>query len=254
MAIRERADPTSLSQPRETSSIPLSIKGPVWCGNHPVWTASKGDLQIRFVGRGLGGTRPAILRRVEGEELPVAQAKQVHSDTVLSTRALESVEVGEGDALWTDRRGLVLSVITADCVPILLAEEGGDRIAAVHAGWRGIVSGVVPRTIEALGAARGSLEAWIGPSIGVCCYEVGEDVAAAVVGATSSRVMQTGEGTGERPHLDLAAAARHQLAEAGVESMHTVAACTHCDPERLWSYRREGSGVGRNLAYVWRRV
>lgn len=249
MAIRERADPTALSGPRETSSI----EGPVWRGDHPVWTASVGDLEIRFVGRGLGGTRAAVLRRVEGEELPVAQAKQVHSDTVLSTRAGESVEVGEGDALWTDRRGLVLSVITADCVPVLLAERGGDRIAAVHAGWRGIVSGVIPRAIEALGAPRGALEAWIGPAIGVCCYEVGDDVAAAVVGATASHVMRSGEGAGERPHLDLTAAARLQLAEAGVESVRTAARCTHCDPERLWSYRREGAGVGRNVAYVWRR-
>ncbi len=250
MAIRERADPTALSEPRRSPSI----EGPVWRGNHPVWTASAGDLEIRFVGRGLGGTRTAILRRVEGEELPVAQAKQVHSDTVLSTRARDSVEVGEGDALWTDRRGLVLSVITADCVPVLLADRSGDRIAAVHAGWRGLVSGVIPRAVEALGAPRGALDAWIGPSIGVCCYEVGDDVAAAVVGATASHVLQAGEGTGERPHLDLAAAARHQLGAAGIESVRTVADCTHCDPERLWSYRREGPGVGRNVAYVWRRA
>ena len=247
MAIPDRAP----SAARSGTPVPSPVEGPVWRGDYPVWTASEGRVEVRFVGRGLGGTRSAILRRVEGEEIPVAEAKQVHSDRVL--RATAGV-VGEGDALWTDRAGLALSVITADCVPVILAERDGDRIAAVHAGWRGLVAGVIPRAIQALGAPPGELDAWLGPAIGPCCYEVGDDVAAAGVGATSPGVMSDGERfAGERPHLDLSAAARHQLAAAGIGAPRVVDRCTHCDPERLWSYRREGPGGGRNVAYVWRR-
>ena len=228
----------------EPSAPPLA--GPDWRANHPVWSASVGPVEVRFVGRGLGGTRQAILRRVEGTEMPVSQAKQVHKDDVLRG---EPGEVGEGDALWTDQPGVALSVISADCVPVLLAERGGERIAAVHAGWRGIVAGVIPRAIAVLGAAPETLDAWVGPSIGACCYEVEDDVAVAVVSATASHVMHDGE---PRPHVDLQAAARYQLETAGVTAIRAVGECTRCEPEHLWSYRREGPGGGRNLAYVWR--
>lgn len=238
------SEPAAVAAPPSTSPI----EGPVWQGNHPIWSASTSTVEVRFVGRGLGGTRAAILRRVEGRELPVAQAKQVHSDRVL---AAQEGDVGEGDALWTDRRDLALSVITADCVPLVLAPRDGGRIAAVHAGWRGIVAGIVPRTIEALETAPEELEAWIGPSIGVCCYEVGDEVAAAVADASSSLIVTT-HGA-ERPHVDLVGAVRHQLDVAGVAMPRMVRRCTHCDPERLWSYRREGAGGGRNVTYVWRR-
>lgn len=211
---------------------------------------SSGAVQVRFVGRGPGGTREEILHRVEGRRVPVAQAKQIHSERVLAGR---EGFVGQGDALWTDRPGLALSVITADCVPVLLAGRDGRRIAAIHAGWRGIVAGVVERAIETLAVPAGELDAWIGPAIGVCCYEVGEEVAEEVVAATGPEVAVAGHrlGPGRRPHLDLPGAVRHQLVRAGIERPRIVVRCTRCDPERLWSYRREGAGGGRNVAYVW---
>ena len=230
------------------SVVPAGIRGPEYLGGYPVWSASGAGVEVRFVGRGLGGTRTAILARVAGRELPVAQAKQVHSDSVLVAR---EGFCGRGDALWTDRTGLALSVITADCVPLVLA--GGGRVAAVHAGWRGVVAGVVGRAVAALGAPPGELAAWIGPAIGVCCYEVGEEVAEAVAGATDPGVVAPGAGADGRPHLDLAGAVRRQLARAGVPEPRILVHCTRCDPERLWSYRREGQGVGRNVAYVWMR-
>lgn len=229
---------------------PAPAEGPCLSGDHPVWKSSSGAVEVRFVGRGPGGSRSAILSRVEGRELPVAQAKQVHSDRVLEAR---EGFTGRGDALWTDRPGLVLSVITADCVPILLAARGEGRVAAVHAGWRGIVAGVVERTVEALGVPPEELEAWVGPAIGVCCYEVGEDVAERVAGAAGPEVVAPGHrlGPGRRPHLDLPGAVCRQLVQAGVGPPRVVVRCTRCDGETLWSYRREGAGVGRNVAYVW---
>jgi hypothetical protein len=236
----------TLAPERPRLDLP-AVAGPGWRGGYPVWAASWRGVEVRFVGRGAGGTRTAILARVEGRALPVAQAKQVHSDRVLPGRA---GYCGRGDGLWTDRPGLALSVITADCVPVLLA--GGGRIGAVHAGWRGVAAGVVERAVAALGADPGEIAAWIGPAIGVCCYEVLEEVAAAVAGASAAGVVAPGAGSDGRPHLDLAGAVRLQLVRAGVPEPRVVLRCTRCDPERLWSYRREGQGVGRNVAYVWR--
>ncbi len=241
-----KAPPTTTDEP----TPPLG--GPVPAGGHPVWAARAGPVELRFVGRGAGGSRSEILERVEGSHLPVAAARQVHSDRVLEARP---GPCGEGDALWTDRRGLALSVITADCVPVVLAAIGGSPsraagpVAVIHAGWRGIEAGVVGRTVRELGVAPAQLGAWIGPAIGACCYEVSDEVAARVAGASGPGVVVAGPG--ERPHLDLPGAVRRQLLAAGVGEPRIVVRCTRCDAESLWSYRREGRGAGRNLAFVW---
>ncbi len=243
--------PTPRPRP-DSRAAPL--RGPLPAGGYPVWAARAGTVEVRFVGRGAGGGRGEILERVEGVGLPVAAARQVHSGRVLEAGP---GPCGEGDALWTARRGLALSVITADCVPVLLAAAGAQRgaspgpVAAIHAGWRGIEAGVVARTVRALEVAPAELSAWIGPAIGACCYEVSDEVAARVAAASHERVVVLGPG--ERPHLDLPGAVRHQLLAAGVPEPRIVVRCTRCDAGSLWSYRREGKGAGRNLAYVWLR-
>lgn len=229
--------PGTLSQP--TLSGPLEENG--WW----LWRASAPGVEVRFLGRGgdTKGSRDAVLAAVAPAAPPVAWAKQVHSATVLTARL---GACGEGDALVTDRAGLALSVATADCVPVLLA--GPQGLAAVHAGWRGLVGGVLAATFGRLNG-RG-WKAWIGPAIGPCCYEVGDDVATAVAQASSAEVVvATGR---EKPHLDLYAAAVHQLRQGGVEQVFVARGCTRCDAERLHSYRREGKAAGRNLAFIWR--
>lgn len=224
-------------------------------GGHWLWSDSAG-VEVRFAGRGPAGSRAEVLAAIEGEALPVRWAKQVHGCAVLpidgADRTLESGPNGEGDALVTAASGVALAIATADCVPVLLATEGA--IAAAHAGWRGVVAGVVPAAVAALRARNGDpsapLQAWIGPAIGVCCYEVGEDVAAAVAAASTPAVISPR--IGMRPHLDVSAAVRHQLRSAGVEAIREVAVCTRCAEDRLWSYRRDGSQAGRNLAFIWR--
>lgn len=212
-----------------------------------VWGGSAGGAEVRFVGRGPAAPRQRVLARAGGvPRLPVAWLRQVHSDRV---REAGVGECGEGDALWTDRPRLALAVATADCVPLVLA--GGGLVAAVHAGWRGIVAGVVPATVATLDAAASQLAAWIGPAIGPCCYEVSDEVAAQVVEASTAAVARPSPAGGERPHLDLVAAVEHQLAGAGVERIERLACCTRCAGEWLWSYRREGTGAGRNLAFAW---
>ena len=222
---------------------------------YPVWRERADGVTAIFAGRGAEGSRAEVLARVAGAARPVAWARQVHSARVVAAQA---GECGEGDGLVARQAGLALAIVTADCVPVLLAGPGG--VAAAHAGWRGIAAGVVGATVAALlgrdgggkdgepGADAGSLTAWIGPAIGPCCYETGEDVAEQVAAASGLRPAAAPG----RPHLDLPAAVRRQLAAAGVGRIRLLRACTRCDAGRLHSYRRDGRGGGRNHAFIWR--
>lgn len=244
--------------PTEDSREPAPPSGPRWRGGYPVWAASDDGVQVRFVGRGPDGSLGEVLRRVEGRALPVAEARQVHSARVLPAR---EGNAGPGDALWTDRRGLALSVITADCAPVVLAVRGGGPVAVVHAGWRGIASGIVGRAVNSLGAPASRIAAWVGPAIGACCYEVDSPVADRVTAASGGREATTAAsaaltvaGPRGRPHLDLPGAVARQLRRAGVLAPCVLVRCTRCDAQNLWSYRREGPRGGRNVTYVWREV
>jgi polyphenol oxidase len=212
------------------------------------WRDRRGPVEVVFTGRGPAGERDEVLQRVDPAAPGVAWAKQIHSARVLAAAA--SGLQGEGDALTTRNAGLVLCVVTADCVPVLLAGPGG--LAAVHAGWRGIAGGVLPETLAGVAGPLREWTAWVGPAIGACCYEVGPEVAEQVAAASDPAVVLTGPAG--RPHLDLHEAVRRQLAAAGVGEVVCVPRCTRCDPERLWSYRREGARAGRNHAFIWREI
>ena len=222
-------------------------QGPTLEGGYWVWKANLGDIEVRFTGRGPSNEREEVLRAIEPEAPPLAWAKQIHSATALPAR---HGHCGEGDALFTDEPGLTLSVITADCVPVLVA--GPEGLAAIHAGWRGIVGGVIPAALEKMKGYPGDWTAWVGPAIGACCYEVDEDVAGRVVAASGPEIATPGP-VG-KPHLDLPGAARLQLEKAGVGQVIVLLRCTRCDEEKLWSYRREGKGAGRDIGFIWRRT
>ena len=154
---------------------------------------------------------------------------------------------GEGDALVSQAPALGLAVATADCVPVLLAT--GESIAAVHAGWRGLEAGVLMNALKTLNADAPPT-AWIGPSIGACCYEIGDDVARrlqAIAPPTAFR-----PGPNDRKHADLQAIARHQLELGGVQEIHSIELCTRCETGLLQSFRRDGESAGRNWAMIWR--
>ena len=201
-----------------------------------------------FSGRRVDGQREDDRReQLHGllpESVEPAWLHQVHSDQVLDA---QPGPCGRGDALTTCEVDLALTVVTADCVPVLLA--AGERVAAVHAGWRGLAQRILWPALERFDDPS-AVTAWIGPSIGPCCYEVGDDVAAEVAAASSRDVIRPGRR--DRPHLDLVSAARAQLRELGVDEVHEVGGCTHCDSERLCSYRRDGPRAGRNVSAIWR--
>ena len=212
----------------------------------PYWLAADrhGDVEVRFVGRGPGDDRETALKSVGADGLQLAWVRQIHSGHVLDGAP---GDCGEGDALVTDRRRLALSVLTADCVPVVLAD--GTRIAVVHAGWRGIAAEIVPAALERFDSPERVI-AWLGPAIGPCCYEVGDDVARRVV-SVSAPGARVERGSG-RPHLDLHSAIESQLAARGVEDRRAVADCTRCHSQALASYRRDGARAGRNLTFAWR--
>jgi YfiH family protein len=195
---------------------------------------------------GLGGRRPTVLR-------------QVHGSTVIDADAVpRGASTGEADGVIATSGGSrqwAPAVRWADCVPVLLAARDGRAVAAVHSGWRGTVAGVVPQAIARLrerGVAPGALLAALGPAIGGCCYEVGEEVAAAVAraaGAGPDRVARRADG---RLTLDLRRAIRIQLERAGLLSgaIHVAPWCTACAIDLFFSYRREGAAAGRQMACI----
>jgi YfiH family protein len=192
----------------------------------------------------LFGGRREVFARLAGETRPVAWARQVHGARVL---AAAPGNCGEGDGLVARDRAVALGIVTADCVPVLLAGPRG--IAAAHAGWRGIVAGVVAATLAELGGSPAECRAWIGPAIGPCCYETGPEVAEQLAAASHPAVVSPGPAG--RPHVDLRRAVRRQLESAGVRHIEVLAPCTRCAADRLHSYRRDGRGGGRNHAFIW---
>jgi YfiH family protein len=158
----------------------------------------------------------------------LARGRQVHGTRVVVDA--EGVEEADGQA--TTALGVAAIVLTADCLPVALAGPG--IVAMVHAGWRGLANGV----LEAGVAVTGAVTAAIGPGIGPCCYEVGDDVRAVF-------------GTSERT-LDLKAIARERLRAAGVAEVHDCGLCTACDAERFFSHRRDRGVTGRQAGLAWR--
>lgn len=171
----------------------------------------------------------------------ILQVKQVHG-----SRAVPAEESAgqEADAIVARAvgRAVAVGVRVADCVPVLVARTDTGGVAAIHAGWRGVVAGVVPAGVELLG--RGALLAAIGPCIGPCCFEVGIDV--------GERIGFVTRRAGDKAYVDLRAAVRAQLRALGLadEAIEDVPGCTKHEPERFHSFRRDGANSGRMLAAI----
>jgi YfiH family protein len=197
---------------------------------------------------GLLGIDPARLR----------EARQVHGAA--------AVVAGDGpwssdtaaDILVTDDPGVGVVVRVADCVPVLMADGRTGAVAAVHAGWRGTCAGAVAAAVRTLQAEYASqpadLVAAIGPAIGPCCYQVGEDVHSAFLARRDAldRPDRWFRRDGDRWRLDIGAANRDQLAGSGVPpgAIHVAGVCTACSIARFYSYRAEASRAGRQFAAI----
>jgi YfiH family protein len=181
------------------------------------------------------------------------EQRQVHGTEVrevCDTDIVETMADMEGDALIARADGFAVAARTADCVPVLIAHRSSGDVAAVHAGWRGAVAGIVERTIQTLSGDSADLVVAIGPHIRVGAFEIGEEVAREMERAAGGRaVVQRG---GAKPHGDLAALIRFQLRDAGVpdDAIDDVGGCTHNDAAHFFSHRREHGKTGRHLSAI----
>jgi YfiH family protein len=220
--------------------------------------------------RAADGDDPGVVARnrselVERAGLPSAPRwlRQVHGTRVVRfdgsaatphPRPSPSLE-GEGaepdaDAAVTSMPGVVLAILTADCLPVVFAARDGSEVGAAHAGWRGMAAGVLEATVAAMRAAPADLVAWLGPAAGPDAYEIGEEVFDAFV-ARDPRARAAFVPT--RPghwRVDLYMLARQRLADAGVAAVHGGGLCTISDPQRFFSHRRDGRS-GRIATLAW---
>jgi YfiH family protein len=194
-----------------------------------------------------GGRSWETVLATAGAPHPLALPRQVHGTVVVEGRP--GLDPVAADAIVSARAGLLVGVVTADCVPVLLVHRTRRAAAAVHAGWRGAAAGVIEAAVRRLGAPASELEAAIGPAICGRCYEVGPEVRAAFrarTGETTAPAWSAGAG---REHVDLRLAAELLLRAIGVTDVATVGPCTACGGG-FCSYRRDGAGCGRQLSFV----
>jgi hypothetical protein len=223
---------------------------------------SEGPFRALNVGASTGDdpARVAENRRrlIDGLSIPpFALGGQVHGARVARvgpSRAGSGFAEPDGaipasDVLVTGTVGVPLAVLTADCVPLVLASPAARRVAVVHAGWRGLAAGVIRAAVARFGAADDILAA-IGPAIGPCHYEVGEDVALDVAAGSEAGARTVHRDGSLR--LDLVGTARDVLRAAGVRRIESVGLCTACERRRFFSHRRDGGTTGRQAAVAMR--
>jgi YfiH family protein len=179
---------------------------------------------------------------------------QVHGVEVADASE-STTEPPVADACTALRPGRVCVVLTADCLPVVLAARDGSAVAVAHCGWRGLVAGILGHTVQRLPVAPGRLVAWLGPAIGPAAFEVGPEVREAFLAQATDRAavgaaFTAGDRARERWYADIFELARCSLRALGVESIEGGGQCTVSDPDRFYSYRRDGQ-TGRFATLAW---
>lgn len=237
----------------------IAADWPVPPGVHALTTTRllRGNSQPPYAAFNLGlrsGEEEEIVRANRGVlaaefGLPAAPRwlHQVHGNRSLRLTEERMDGEPEADAAFTSQTGIVLAILTADCLPILVSADDGAEIAAIHAGWRGLAAGVIESCVTRLLTPRERLLIWLGPAIGPQSYEVGEEVRAAFVDTAEAFAPS-------RPghwHCDLYTLARRRLAALGIVRIYGGGFDTFADA-RFYSYRRDGVRSGRFATLIWR--
>ena len=177
---------------------------------------------------------------------------QTHSTVVVQVNQ-PTDNILNADGLFTSQSGIVCSAMTADCLPILLTNTQGTKVAAVHAGWRGLANGIIENAVAMFndGESNGEVIAWLGPAIGATAFEVGDDVLRAFCNV-DSQALQAFKPTGRTGKwwADMALLATQRLNSLGVRQVSSSGLCTYSDSERFYSYRRDGV-TGRLASLIW---
>ncbi len=187
----------------------------------------------------------ALRRQLPGEPVWL---RQVHGRQVVAAAA--NGEVMTADAIWTDSPGRVCAVLTADCLPLLLCDRAGARVAAVHAGWRGLAAGIIEQAVAALACPPAEVIAWLGPAIGDKAFVVGDEVREAFLAVDPQDAAAFTAHAG-RWRADLYRLARQRLNACAVVSVSGGGWCTCSEAQRFYSYRRDGDSAGRHATMIW---
>jgi polyphenol oxidase len=214
------------------------------------------------LGRSAGDAPEAIdeNRRRVAALLPRAPKwlNQVHGSRVMiADEVINLIEDVKADAIVTSTSSMPCAIMVADCLPVLFCDDTGQHVAAAHAGWRGLVAGVLENSVAAMQVPPASIMAWLGPAIGPTAFEVGNDVRDAFVSrdpATAACFVPRGDEHPNKFMADIYALARLSLARVGVKRVYGGEFCTVNEPSRFFSYRREGNSgrkTGRMAGVIW---
>jgi len=172
---------------------------------------------------------------------------QIHSNRAV--KAVKTVSIQQADASYTDEAGVVCAVMTADCLPLLACSTDGTQVAAIHAGWRGLLAGVIGNTVAAM--QQWNLLVWLGPAIGPDCFEVGAEVRDAFLDKSSAFNSAFKKQNNDKWLADIYQMARIELSGLGIDKVYGGTYCTVTEHERFYSYRRD-TQTGRMATLIWR--
>lgn len=204
------------------------------------------------------------LRQALPADMTIQWLRQVHGTAVIHPQVCQvtppvRLGVKKGDACVVAQPGVAAAVLTADCLPVLFASLNGQEVAAAHAGWRGLLHGVLESTVQAFSCTPADITCWFGPAIGPCHFEVGSEVREAFLAYETSRgrdpkaMVPLFQSTADDKYLmDIYAVARLRLGYAGIHHVSGDHLCTVCDDEHWFSYRRDGAMSGRMASLIFR--
>ncbi len=184
--------------------------------------------------------------------------EQIHSNRLI--KAETGAPLQQADASYTQEPGVVCAVLTADCLPLLVCDDDGSRVAAIHAGWRGLLAGIIGNTITAMRPPNpplckrgglGGVMVWLGPAIGPECFEVGSEVRDAFLAKSEAYTAAFSEQGNGKWLADIYQLARVDLATLGIVNVYGGHFCTVTEHERFYSYRRD-KDTGRMATLIWR--
>jgi YfiH family protein len=182
-------------------------------------------------------------------ELPAEPVwlQQTHSNRVIDTNHFDATEA---DASWASKNGAVCAVLTADCLPVFFTNKEGSKVAVAHAGWRGLLNGVISKTFSAMQTNPDDCLVWLGPSIGPDAFEVGQEVLQSFIDKDKAVLQAFRQKDEEHWLCDMYQLARIELGRLGVNQVSGGGLCTYTDKENFYSFRRDGN-TGRMASLIW---